>query len=177
MDLGTTEYYNSDTNEFEYTELGVVRFEYSLKVMYDWEAKWKKPFLKADKTDEELLDFYAMMALDPIKRESITNDVMVRLSSYIGDSHTATRFSSGGNSQNGGSMPRQKDYTAEEIYALMFMNNIPLDFETRNLNRLLTVLRIINTYNNPPKQMTRDEIIKQNRELNKQRREQYKTKG
>lgn len=175
--MGTLEYWNSDTEEFVYDEIGVVRFEYSLKVLYEWEAKWKKPFLSGERTDEELIDFYMMMALDPIKEEALTSDVMIRLSEYVGDSNTATRFSTVGESQNNGNFSIQKDYTAEEIYALMFMNQIPLDFETRNLNRLLVILRIIAAYNSPPKKMSQEEIFKQNRELNRQRRLQYKTKG
>jgi hypothetical protein len=177
MDLGTMEYFDGGTNEFLYDEVGVICFEYSLKVLYEWEAKWKKPFLRGDRTDDELLDFYKMMALNPIKEESFTNDVMVRLSEYIGDSNTATRFSPAGESQNDSTTIRKKDYTAEEIYALMIMNNVPLEFENRNLNRLLTVLKIIATYNNPPKNMSQEEILRQNRELNKQRKEQYQTKG
>lgn len=177
MDLGTMEYYDGNENEFKYDEIGVVRFEYSLKVLYEWEAKWRKPFLSGDRTDEELLDFYKMMALDPVKDEAFTEEVMTRLSEYIADTNTATKFSSTNNSQNGVGTPRIKDYTSEEIYALMFMNNIPLEFETRNLNRLLTVLRIIAAYNSPPKKMTQEEILQHNREINRKRREQLKTKG
>jgi hypothetical protein len=177
MDLGTHEYYDGESNQFVYEEYGVVRFEYTLKVVYDWEFKWRKPFLKGEYTDEELLDFYKMMALDPIKEEAFTEEVMERLSEYIGDSSTATIFSSHGDGQNNNQMLRQKNYTAEEIYALMVSAGIPLEFENRNLNRLLVILRIISTQNSPPKKMTRDEILKQNREINRQRREQYKTKG
>lgn len=177
MDLGTIEYYDSDSNQFLYDEIGIVRFEYSLKAMFEWEAKWKKPWLTSERTDEEILDFYKTMALDPIKEEAFTIDIVNKLSEYINDSHTATRFSTAGDSQNESKMPIQKDYTAEEIYALMIMNNIPIDFENQNLNRLLVVMRIIANYNNPPKKMSQEEILRQNRELNRQRRMQYNTKG
>lgn len=177
IDLGTLEYYDTETNQFRYDKLGVVRFEYSLKVVYDWEFKWRKPFLKGEYTDDELLDFYKMMALDPIKEEHFTEDVMMKLSEYVSDTSTATTFSSYGDSQNDNIMARKKNYTAEEIYALMISSRVPLEFENRNLNRLLVVLRIISSYNSPPKKMTHDEILKQNRELNKKRREEMKTKG
>lgn len=175
--MGTTEIYNADNNQFIEHKIGVVRFEYSLKVLYEWEAKWKKPFLRGDRTDEELLDFYTMMALDPIIPEAFTNDVVYRIAEYVSDANTATRFTSIDDGQNGNGMPKKKDYTAEEIYALMFINRIPLEFENRNINRLLTILRVISNYNSPPKKMTQDEIFRQNRELNKQRREQFKSKG
>lgn len=178
IDLGTIEYYDSKKNEFVYDEGGIVRFEYTLKVVYDWEAKWKKPFLKGDLTHDELIDFYVRMAMDPIDKKFITEDVMVALANYISDSSTATTFSTAGDSQNGNKgFNKAKIYTAEELYAMMFMNHIPLEFEDRNLNRLLTILRIIATYNNPPKKMSKQDILRQNASLNAQRKAQMKTRG
>lgn len=178
IDLGTIEYYDSTENQFVYDECGVVRFEYTLKVIYDWEARWKKPFLKGDLTHEELVDFYMRMALDPIKEKFITEDVMNELSNYISDSNTATTFSSSDNGQNGNNpFSKGKIYTAEELYALMFMSRVPLDFENRNLNRLLTILRITSSYNNPPKKMNKQEILRQNAEINARRKAQMNTKG
>jgi hypothetical protein len=52
-----------------------------------------------------------------------------------------------------------------------------MEFENRNLNRLMTILRIISLKNEPPKKMNRQDIMRQNAELNRQRREQLKTKG
>lgn len=175
IDLGTIEYFDSNTNEFVYDEGGIVRFEYSLKVLYDWEGKWKKPFLKGNLTEEELVDFYMTMALDPIKEQFITNNVMNMLSNYIADSHTATTFTTTPDGQSGSA--KSKVYTAEEIYALMSKDNIPLEFENRNLNRLLVILRIIATYNAPPKKMSKHDVMRQNASLNAQRKAQMKTKG
>ena len=178
IDLGTIEYYDSKTNQFLLENGGIVRFEYSLKVIYDWEGKWCKPFLKGELTDEQLIDFYITMALDPIKEQFMTEEVMQILSKYISDSHTATTFSSVEDGQNGNKKTiKGKIYTAEELYALMFMANIPLDFENRNLNRLLTILRITSSYNAPPKKMSKHDIYKQNAELNKARRQQLNSKG
>lgn len=177
IDLGTMEFYNGETNQFVYKDFGTVRFEYSLKMVYEWEAKWKKSFLSGERTDAELIDLYMMMALDPIEEDALTEEVMEQLSAYIADPSTATRFTEVNNGQNGNKMLRNKEYTAEEIYALMIMNNVPLEFENRNLNRLMAVLRIISAYNSPPKKMTQEEIMQQNRELNRKRREEMKTKG
>lgn len=178
IDLGTLEYYDDNSNQFVYDEGGVVRFEYSLKAVYDWECKWKKPFLKGEINEEEILDFYMTMALDPIDEKFMTGEVMDKLSSYISDPNTATTFTTTDNSQNANKTSNKgKIYTAEELYALMIMSNIPLEFENRNLNRLLTILRIISSYNSPPKKMSKNEIYKQNAELNRQRREKLKSKG
>lgn len=70
-----------------------------------------------------------------------------------------------------------KIYTAEEIYGLMFMSQIPLEFENRNLNRLLIVLRVISDYNQPKKKMDTHDIYQQNRKLNEERKKQLGTKG
>lgn len=180
IDLGSIEYYDSEKNEFVYEDGGKVRFEYSLKMLYEWEGKWKKPFLKEsqDLTSEEALDFYMMMALDPIDEKFMTGEVMKKLSDYINDSQTATKFSSHGNSQNGNNTPSKgKVYTAEELYAMMITAQIPLEFENRNLNRLITILRVISNNNEPPKKMSKQDILRQNAQLNAERRRRMKTRG
>lgn len=161
-----------------YDQGGTVRFEYSLKVIYEWESRWKKPFLKGNLTNEEVIDLYMSMALDPMKIEFMTSDVMDKLSNYIGDTHTATTFSSVSDGQNdNNSSSKGKVYTAEELYAMMFAASVPLEFEHRNLNRLLVILRIISSYNEPPKKMNKTDIYKQNASLNAQRKALLKTKG
>jgi len=175
IDLGVVEYFDGYTNQFKYEEIGIVNFEYSLKVIYEWESKWKKPFLKGDLNQEETLDFYVTMALDPIDPKYISSEVMEELSRYISDSQTATTFSSVSGTSTNGAVP--KAHTSEEIYALMFTAGVPLEFENRNLNRLLTVLKIISAYNNPPKKMSNQDILRQNAQLNAQRKAQLATKG
>ena len=177
IDLGNIEYYDGLENKFIYKEGGIVRFEYSLRVLYEWEGRWRKPFLAGNLSYQELRDFYILMALDPFDPEFLTEDVMKKLANYISDSNTATTFNEpqGGGSSSTNS--RGKIYTAEELYARMSHANIPLEFENRNLNRLLIVLRIIASYNEEPKKMSRDDIYKQNRSLNAARKAQMKTRG
>jgi hypothetical protein len=177
IDLGTIEYYDSSTNQFVYATGGIVRFEYSLKVIYDWECKWLKPFLKGGLTDEEMVDFYAMMALDPIDKEFLTLEVQAILSKYIESSHTATTFTTYDEGQNGSNSSKGKIYTAEELYALMFTAQVPIEFENRNINRLFVILKIIQSYNEPPKNMSKSDILRQNSELNAKRRAMLNTKG
>lgn len=175
IDLGVIEHYDDTQNMFIYETGGVVRFEYSLKALYDWEFKWRKPFLKGNITQEELIDFYITMALDPIDAKFINNDVSNILAKYISDSNTATTFTSDNNETGG--FNNNKRYTSEELYALMILENVPIEFENRNLNRLLTILRVISTYKAPPKKMSKQDIYKQNAELNRKRKEEMKTKG
>lgn len=177
IDLGTLEYYDELNNQFHYEEGGIVRFEYSLKAMYDWEAKWKKPFLAGNYNEEELKDFFYMMAIDELDKKFLTRKTMEVLSKYIGSTQTATKFTAPKTNQNGNNSNRGKIYTAEEIYGLMFMNQVPLEFENRNLNRLLVILRVISSYNQPKQKMSQSDIYEQNRRLNEERKRKYKTKG
>lgn len=177
IDVGSLEIYNPTKSEFEYFHGGLVRFEYSLKALYIWEGKWRKPFLKGELTEQELVDFYMTMAIDPIEEKFMTSGLMKQLADYIQEEHTATKFSSHQPKGNGGRVIKPKIHTAEELYAIMLSANIPLEFEHRNLNRLLTILKITNSFNEPPKKMTKEEVLKQNAELNRQRRQQMKTKG
>ncbi len=176
--MGTIEYYDGEKNEFVYDDGGVVRFEYSLKVLYEWESKWKKPFLKGELTEQELVDFYKMMALDPIEEKFLTYEVMERLAEYIQSTNTATTFTSPKTGQNENNyITKSKFYTSEELYALMFSAGVPLEFENRNLNRLFIILKIIGSYNNPPKKMSKQDVFKQNADLNAKRKAMLKTRG
>lgn len=178
IDLGTIEYYDGKLNKFAYFEGGVVRFEYSLKVIYDWEGKWLKPFLKSDLTDEELIDFYMTMALDPIEEKFISHEVMETLSEYVGKPHTATIFTTPKTGQNGNKVDSKGKFeTAEELYALMFEHNIPIEFENRNLNRLMTIMKITTSRNSTPKKMSKADIYSQNAQINAARKQKMNTKG
>lgn len=180
IELGTIEYYNSKTNEFIYEEGGTVRFEYSLKAIYEWEGKWKKPFLKGLRggaDPNEMLDFFRMMAVDELDDRFLTEEVVKKLGEYIQDSGTATTFTNHEPGQNGNNSNINKIYTSEEIYAIMFTNGIDLDFENRNLNRLLAIMRIIGNNNQPPKKMNKNDVLRQNASLNAQRKARLKTKG
>lgn len=176
IDLGTLEYYDGSINEFINKEGGIVRFEYSLKAIYEWEGRWKKPFLKSQMTSEEAIDFYKKMALDPIDIDFLTPSVIETLKVYIQDQQTATTFTSHESSKGKGS-GKSSFHTAEDIYARMVLAGIPLEFENRNFNRLLILLRIISTYNEPPKKMSQQDILRQNQSLNEQRKAMLKTKG
>lgn len=175
INVGTIEAFDDHNQEFMYYEGGVVDFEYSLKAVYEWEGVWKKSFLKQEATPYEMFDFYKRMAINGIEDKFLTDNVIRQLKDYIGDKSTATTFTSR-EGQNG-NKSRPTKYTSEEVYASMFSAGIPLEFENRNLNRLMTILQVISVKNGPAKKMDKQEVMKQNRDLNKARKEQLKTKG
>lgn len=175
IDLGTLEYYDEERNRFVYEEGGVARFEYSLRAVAEWESKWCKPFLSSELSYLEIRDFYKLMAIDTVDEKFLSHSVMKELSDYLMSTHTATKFYTPDSGQNGNM--NGKSYTAEEIYAMMFLSGIPLEFENRNLNQLLVIMRIISKHNQPPKKMSKEEIYNQNRALNQARKAKYNTKG
>lgn len=176
IDLGIQESYNSSTNEFSYEEGGIVRFEYTLRNLYDWEGRWEKPFLNGKLTHEEATDFYLLMALDPIDPKFLTTEIRDRLTEYISHTPTATTFSST-KRQNRSKQATPKVHTSEELYALMIQAGVPLEFENRNLNRLMDILKIISINNSPPKKMDKHEIYRQNQEINARRKAKINSKG
>lgn len=172
INLGVIEEYDAKTNTFTTIEGGTVRFEYSLKVIYEWEGIWQKPFLNSKLNDEQYISLFKLMALDPIDEQFITDEVAVELIKYINHTQTATVFSN-----NDKTNKSSKYITSEELYVTMFQAGFPLEFENINLNRLLVMLRILSNRSDKPKKMSRQDIARQNAELNKQRREALKTKG
>ena len=154
-----------------------LKLEHSLVSLSRWEAKWEKPFLsKEQKTVEETLDYIRCMSLD----SSVSPDVLKRLTAqnfrdvnaYIDAKRSATTIreeKSGARSS--------KIVTSELIYYWMVALNIPFECQKWHLNRLLTLIRVCNIENQPPKKMGRKNTLKQNAALNAARRHRAHSKG
>lgn len=170
------ELYDENTNEFIYHEDKRIQLEHSLVSISKWESTWCKPFLSGkDKTAEEVLDYVKCMTIT----EGITDDIYSRLTQdnftmindYIGKPMTATTFPA---EQNKAS---REIITSEIIYYWMVSFNIPFECQYWHLNRLLTLVRVCNVKNNPPKKMSRNEVLNRNKALNEARRKQFNTRG
>lgn len=151
--------------------------EHSLISLSKWESKWCKPFISTkDKTQEEIIDYIKCMTLT----QNVADDVYNRLSfenikqinEYINAPMTATRFFNDKNVKTS-----REQITSEIIYYWMITLNIPFECQKWHLNRLLTLIRVCNIKNQPPKKMSRREILSRNSALNAARRKQFNTKG
>lgn len=177
--IPATEYYDETTNSFINTKEQTLQLEHSLVSLSKWESRWKKPFLtKGEKTKEQTIDYIRCMTItqnvDPIIYLGITDKIVEEVSAYIDDSMTATWFNDETQSQQ--SNRHTKRITSEVIYYWMIACNIPFECQKWHLNRLLTLIRVCNAYNNP-KKMSKKEILARNKALNEARKAQHNTKG
>lgn len=174
-------YYDEIKNEFLYSKEQHLQLEHSLVSISKWETKWHKPFLgSGKKTDEELSDYIQCMTItqnvDPESYINLTPQIVQQIINYINDSMTATWFADDkNNNKKKGS--NNKIVTSELIYYWMIELKIPVEFQKWHLNRLLTLIKVCNVENEPPKKMSKREIMSRNKALNDARRNQLQSKG
>lgn len=167
--------YDSETEEFLMLDGGTFGFKHTLLSISAWESDYKKPFMTSSLTEDELKSYFLYMCLDRgLTMRHITKTVYEALLEYISDPRTATVVTSG---EGGGGVAHSKSITSELIYSMMVAAGVPFEAEEWNLNRLLVLLEVISIQNQPKKKMTKEDIYKQNRELNAQRKAKFKTKG
>lgn len=154
-----------------------LQLEHSLVSISKWESKWRKPFLtKKPMTTEETIDYIKCMTIT----QNVDQEVYDRLgqknvdliTEYIGDPMTATFFSEDKNSKKNNEI-----ITNEVIYSWMIGLGIPSEYQKWHLNRLLTLIRVCNDKNSPPKKKSKNDIMRSNSELNKARRKALHSKG
>jgi hypothetical protein len=172
-----TELWDEGKQEFIYVKAQTLSLEHSLVSISKWESKWCKPFLSTkEMTTEETLDYVRCMTLtqnvSPETYAAITNDIIDEIVKYIGAPMTATTFSDDKNGKRNNEI-----ITNELIYYWMIALNIPQEYQKWHLNRLLTLIRVCNIKNAPPKKMGKQELRNRNAALNAARRKQLNTKG
>lgn len=170
------EIYDEEKNEFLYTKEHVISLEHSLVSVAKWESKWGKPFLgRNDKTVAEALDYIKCMTITQNVDDSvylaIDNNAMQKINDYIEAPMTATWFAPDK------SPPSREIVTSELIYYWMIELGIPFECQKWHLNRLFTLIKVCSIKKNPPKKMSKKEILMRNKELNDARRKARNTKG
>lgn len=151
--------------------------EHSLVSVSKWESKWCKPyFSKQEKTYEEIIDYVRCMTItqnvDYEVYKFLTLDNLQQINKYIDAPMTATWFS-----ENENKIEKNKTITNEIIYYWMVALNIPFECQKWHLNRLITLIRVCDIKNKPPKKRSRREILSQNAALNASRRKRLNSKG
>ena len=170
------ELYNEETNEFTCYDDVKLELEHSLVSISKWESKWCKPFLDGkDKTLDEIVDYVRCMTIsDNIESDvydRLTEENLVVINEYIGRPMTATTFNNEKKSTG------REIITSEIIYYWMVSFNIPFECQYWHLNRLLTLIKVCNVKNNPPKNMSQKEILARNKALNDARKKELGIRG
>ena len=154
-----------------------LELEHSLASVSKWEQKWHKPFYsKKEKTTDETNYYIECMTVtpnvDPEVYSHLSSANISAINEYIDDTMTATTF------------PEEKDnkgkketVTAELIYYWMLSHGIPLEFENRHLNHLLTLIRVFNVKNAPEKKMSKKDAIARNKAINAKNKALLQSKG
>jgi hypothetical protein len=175
--IPAVEQWDEVKQEFVYTKDQTLSLEHSLVSLSKWESKWCKAFLtKQEKTFEETLDYIKFMTItqnvDPKVYNYLTNENIDEVNRYIEAPMTATYFS-----EDKTSKISREQVTAELIYYWMISLNIPFECQKWHLNRLLTLIKVCNIKNTPPKKRSRKDIMSSNAALNAARRKQLNTRG
>ena len=154
-----------------------IELEHSLVSLSKWESKYCKPFLsKTEKTYDETLDYIQFMTLtpnvDPRVYMYLTDKQVEEIYAYIEAPMTATTFP-----DSKGSSTNNEAITAELMYYWMVALQIPFECQEWHLNKLLTLVKVCNFKNQPPKKMSHQETVSRNKALNEARKKKYNTKG
>lgn len=173
------ELWNELKEEFIYSDEQTLELEHSLLSVSKWESKWCKSFIATkEMTYEETIDYIKCMTLTrnvkPVVYKCLTAKNISDVKQYINAPMTATHFS---NAQSDGSQIVKETVTSELIYYWMISLNIPFECQKWHINRLLTLIRVCEIKNTPPKKMNKSQIMSRNAALNAARRAQLNTKG
>ena len=172
------ELWDEQKQEFSTEKDQTLCLEHSLVSISKWESKWNKIFLdnKEPKSYEETLDYIRCMTLTQnVKPEvyaRLTEENFKQINEYIEAPMTATTFFE---NHQGGS--NREKISSELVYYWMVTFNIPFECQKWHLNRLLTLIRICNVKNAPPKKMSKRDVASQYASLNAARRKQMNSRG
>ena len=176
--IPAVEYFDNQRNEFVTKfEEQTLQLEHSLVSLSKWESKWNKAFLSGhEKSYEETLDYIRCMTLTknvkPEVYEHLSVDNIIQINEYIEAPMTATSFSEDREGGRG-----RETVTSELLYYYMIALNIPFECQKWHLNRLLTLIRVCNIKNAPPKKRSKRDIMSRNAALNAARRKQLNSRG
>ena len=172
-----TELWDPVKEQFVTIKEQTLLMEHSLLSVDKWESRWKKSYLSSEnKSPVEVIDYLKCMTItknvDPYVYYAIPATEIKRINDYISDPMTATTFNDR-NEKHG----RKEVITSEIIYWQMTQLNIPMEWEKRHLNKLLTLIRVAAIKSQAPQKMSKADIARQNKALNAARRKRTGSKG
>jgi hypothetical protein len=180
LTIHSNQLWNDELEEFTY-DVTVLELEHSLISLSKWESKFEKPFMGSEeKTTEETLGYIQAMCLTPDVPpevfQTLNNEHFKQVNDYINAKMSATWFTE---LPSGAKGPVKREIiTAEVLYYWIFSAQIDAQVvEAWHLNRLLTILKVFNEKNAPPKKMKQADAAAQRRALNAKRKAEHGTSG
>ncbi len=169
--------WDEEKEEFVEPITVALELEHSLASISKWESKWHTPFFsKKDKTTEETHDYIQCMTLTPNVSPDVyrflTEENVSEILAYIDNPMTATTFPKEEETRK-----KKETITSELIYYWMFSLGIPLEFENRHINHLITLIRVFNIKNAPEKKLSPKDAIARNKAINAKNRALLQSKG
>lgn len=173
------EFFNEKTSTFINLPKVTIKMEHSLYTISKWESKHHKSFFsRNEKTSSELIDYIHIMIQEPEQvnldlLNAITGNksIVDKIKEYLDDTMTGTFFRE---------IPKRSSselVTSELLYYQMISYRIPVEFEHWHINRLVTLIKVFNIKNSPPKKRSMASIMRENDALNEARKKQLGTKG
>lgn len=170
------DYFDEVNEEFISIPPTVIQLEHSLFSISKWEKKWHKPFVgKSNKTEEELLDYIKCMTLNEVDDYVymfLTEKDVESIKEYMEDEQSATVFNEDENKTYS-----KKIITSEEMYSWLVNLQIPFEVQYWHLNRMTNLVRILNEQNSPKKKKSQEQILRENKARNAERRARMNSKG
>lgn len=174
LNFGGQEFYDHHENVFYNSPNEFYNFEHSLRAIAKWESKWLKPFLDGEpKEAEEFWSYIECMALDGVPdQRKFTEQHLQEITSYISGNLTATTIKKLPGGKSSGSY-----VTSEVLYAQMCVAGVNWEAQDWHISRLQKVLEVINDMQSDKKKMNSRDVLKQNAQLNAERRKALNSKG
>lgn len=180
LKVGGTEYFDESSNKFYVEDYHTLQLEHSLASLSKWESKWETPFFgEKEKTTEQVLDYIRCMDLSPEPSEEAFKALRERdyekINEYINQKMTATWFND--RQKPGG---RKEVITAELMYYWLVALQIDWEVQYWHVNRLLTLVRVVNEKNKPQdkkKTPPGADAMRERARLNAERRAQSNSGG
>lgn len=170
------EYFDEKTETFINMKSYTLNLEHSLLSISKWESKYHKPFFARNKqdvkTNEEMLYYIKCMTINSNVPDFVyfclTKKNYKDIETYILDPMTATTVKNKKGSPG--------IITSELIYYWMVSYRIPFECEKWHINRLLMLIKVCNSMNDPKNNKARPDLIAR-KNLNAARRAAMHSKG
>lgn len=171
------ELWDERSQKFHYVKSCKFEIEHSLESLSKWEQKYHLPFMSYDKkTTDHVRHYIRCMNLTegipPDTFDYLPSKIIDEITEYINDPMSANTLRP--DPPKGIGRPT---ITAETIYYKMLIHNIPFECSKWHLNRLLALIDYCDVKSEPPKKMSKQEVLRKFYETNEARLAKTGSKG